>query len=115
MPSSASFPHEHLPLCNSCHCNLALQFFARNSVARASGLSADSGLCQEEELIPTIQPPFINNIFEKNGNLVTPGEYQNICCLAPNTCQCPFKTIQKGQFLNYETGTKSKVITYNAD
>uniref|UniRef100_A0A914GW32 Protein kinase domain-containing protein n=1 Tax=Globodera rostochiensis TaxID=31243 RepID=A0A914GW32_GLORO len=51
-------------------------FFARNSVARASGLSADSGVCQEEESL------------ESNGNwLLHPGGTKT-CCLAPNTCQC---------------------------
>uniref|UniRef100_A0A183BSD3 Protein kinase domain-containing protein n=1 Tax=Globodera pallida TaxID=36090 RepID=A0A183BSD3_GLOPA len=66
--------------CLNCHYGIQPQqinhFFARNSVARASGLSADSGVCQEEECL------------ESNGNwLLHPGGTKT-CCLAPNTCQC---------------------------
>ncbi|KAL3094707.1 hypothetical protein niasHT_022189 [Heterodera trifolii] len=59
------------------------QFFARNSVARASGLSADSGVCQEDECVD-------GNANNNNNNwlLTAAGNGTKTCCLAPNTCQC---------------------------
>lgn len=90
------------------------QFFSRNSIARASGLSADSGVCPEEN---TINLPFGEHQLpqfhqflsdvqeEKNGNLLAA---QFGCCLAPNSCQCPQKGINWNEQMK---STKRRRIT----